>query len=234
MIKRLIQTAVVFGLITIIVPCAFSGGDKDFSNYRYYPFQWVYPEYDYKAETVQIKHEPQKKEGYYKIDFFGLSAWIPEGCSKKKNLSDITTGYSSPDKKQSIVITLEDENNLLCSDQQEKREKDFCSAFQSAKEFYHKLFTLTSDSIDETTTTGDKWMIHAKGNFFENVKEIKIFKGNSFTAYSRVMDKRISSLKQELVIFHDSLPKHKLIMIGFSAPEKSVKTFLKTLSPAED
>ncbi|MBU1169358.1 MAG: hypothetical protein KKD44_07315 [Proteobacteria bacterium] len=228
---RLIPIAIISGLILGLAPYSIANETPNLSEYRYNIFQWVYPEYYFKAEQVSIKKEGMKKEAGHAITFFGLSACIPDEYTEPNQISKNSVTYRTSGKKTGLAISIDDETKLLCSDIAKSREKDFCSSFNSAKEYYHKLFSLTPDSIDETTSTGDMLLIHAKGIFFEHIKKIKIYNGKSFTAYAREFDDHSTPLKQELIIFHKRLPEHKYIVVGFSASDINVETFLKTLSP---
>lgn len=47
-------------------------------NYRHYSFQWIFPEYFYKPEFIEVKKEKRPEKGYKKVNLFGLKSLIPE------------------------------------------------------------------------------------------------------------------------------------------------------------
>ena len=220
--------------ITAVFICSIVGtssASEEFSNYRSSPFQWVHPEYYYKAKIINVQNDKYKSNGQSKIAFFGLSAKLPAGYEKsKKNISDTTIGFrSSLSKKSNMVISINDEAILLGTEFSRKREKDYYSAFNSAKEWYHKLFTLTPDIVNEKTFTGDLWLIHGKGMLFEHIKKIAIYKGNNFTAYASFYKKDNPYLDKEIILFHEDLPEDKYISMGFRNVNLNVRQFLATL-----
>lgn len=224
-----------FGILMIpfFVTCSFATDDSlsDFSQYRSSPFQWVYPEYFYEADIVSLEKKRHPTESETRINFFGLSACIPKRYVKSdKNISKNTIYYhSTVDDKEIFFISLNDEKALLGSESAQKKSKDFFSAFSSAEEFHNKVYTLTPDIIDETTSTGDLWMIHAKGMLFEDTHRIRIVKGDMFTAYSRIFKNEYPRLTEDLVIFHKRLPQKKYLSMGFRTHDNTPDIILSTL-----
>ncbi|WP_300672786.1 hypothetical protein [Desulfoluna sp.] len=220
-------------MIPFFVTCSLATDDSlsDFSHYRSSPFQWVYPEYFYEADIVSVQTKPRATKSENRIDFFGLSACIPKHYVKSdKKISENTIYYhSKTDKKELLFITLHDEKNLLGSTSAREKSKDFFSAFSSAEEFHHKAFTLTPPMIDETTPTGDLWMIHAKGMLFEDTHRIRIIKGDMFTAYGRIFKKEFHRLTEDIVIFHKRLPPTKYLTMGFRTHDNTPDVILSTL-----
>ncbi|VVS94186.1 hypothetical protein [Desulfoluna spongiiphila] len=223
----------VLCLIPLCATCAFAldGTLSDFSHYRSSPFQWVYPEYFYKADIVSVKSKSDLKESVTRIEFFGLSACIPDHYVKSsQNISRKTIYYHSKnDKNEMFFLAINDEKIITNSKAAREKSKDFFSAFSSAEEFHNKVFSLTPDVIDETTPTGDLWMIHAKGMLFEDTQRIKIIKGNRFTAYARMFKKEYPRLTEDLTFFHKQLPENKFLTMGFRTHDNTPDIILSTI-----
>jgi len=225
----------IFGILVIpfLATCSFATDNplSDFSQYRSSPFQWVYPEYFFKAEIVSLETKRLPTESETQITFFGLSASIPKYYVKSaKKISQNTIFFHSTiNNKEIFFISLNDEKSLLGSESARKKSKDFFSAFSSAEEFHHKVYTLTPNMIDETTPTGDLWMIHAKGMLFENTQRIRIIKEKFFSAYSRIFKNEYPRLTKDLVIFHTRLPPDKYISMGFRTHDNTPDLILSTL-----
>jgi len=220
----------ITSLFLMIVNSAMAGEiKKDFSEYRYNPFQWVYPEYFYKADTIKINTRRTFSDDYKRIAFFNLSALVlKKYVGEYKQISDQSFGYRVKSEKTGFSISLNDQKFLMCSEQ--GKEKDFCSAYSSAKEYYHKLYTLTPDMLDGTHSRGDYWMIHAKGTFFEDSRRINIYQGDNFIAYVRTLKDGKQRLKEEIVLFHDDLPPDHYISIGVALSDDNFVTdFLSSL-----
>ena len=205
----------------------------DMSDYRYNPFQFVYPEYNYKADSLKIKKKTASLDNQTKVNFFGLSAYVPSEYA-------VTVNDESPDKvviksgKNVIVMTKEKELRSGCIDEQvASRNKDFCSAFSSTKDLSYKLFTLTADDINKSDTppsVGVLWIIHQKGFLFENTKDIHIYEGDKFTAFVQVRkDIKEHGIAKDIDLFHEkTLPDH--ISIGTTiTDDKFLNNFLETL-----
>lgn len=216
------------------IACQSSHNQNNFSEYRYSIFQWVYPEYNLKAKVLPIPSETPQKEGYSKIVFFGFTANIPDEFNHPRpQTQQNTLVFKAGNGKTALLIMLEDEALLLCSEYAKEREKDFCSAFGSAQEYYHKLYTLTAAAIDENTTTGDMMLIHSKGILFEHIPAIKIYEGPHLTAYANFHAEKDSPIKEELIIFHDALPKSNYLRIGLNFSGKQAEEFLASLKSAD-
>lgn len=199
------------------------------TNYRFDPFQWIYPEYFYKAETVPVEKKPQAKRGA-RIKFFGLSACFPEIYSKDISLEhDIMTMKS--ESGSHVLIMKASGDAMLCSEEKRIRNRDFCSAYKTAEELFHKLFTLTPETAE---TTGDKWIVHDKGREFDNVKKILIFSDDSFLAYVKYIKNDLiesAGYSHEINLFHDSVPMNAYINIRLT--EKNDIALEQVLSSLE-
>lgn len=223
--KKLLIVTVICLMVTVSLTAGEMG--NDFSDYRYNPFQWVYPEYFYRADIVKIDAKKTFKAKMTKIDIFGLTGLIPEKYVGELKKKDNAVFYKS--KFGIISFFFEDPNHVLCSDQLKEKEKDICSAYSSAKEYYHKLFLLTPGMLDGTNTRGDYWLIHAKGNVFKDTRKIYISEGENFTAYARIL-KGETTLKEEIILFHDDLPIDHSIAVGITfSDDKFMTDFLSSL-----
>ncbi|VVS95705.1 hypothetical protein [Desulfoluna spongiiphila] len=227
------KTIFLLAILCQCIACSSPQPAIDISSYRHSVFQWIYPEYNLKAEVAEIKTEPHNDMAYRDIDFFGFTAKVPSQYTHTTvNVGKYAIAFKGKNNKTTVLVSLDDEAQLLCSENAKQREMDFCSSFDSAEEYYHKMYTMTADDIDETTTTGDMFLIHSKGVLFEKVEKIKIYKGDDFTAYANFHSGYDARIKEELIIFHDALPKHMYFRIGLRLSESDAETFLATLGQA--
>ena len=108
--------------------------------------------------------------------------------------------------------------------------KDYCSAFKTPQELFHKLFTLTPETAD---SVGDKWIVHAKGIVFENVKKIEIYSSDKYIAYVKfIKDSCIKETKfsHEISLFHVSGPINSHVIISFLEENDTLmKHFISTI-----
>lgn len=206
--------------------------NKDFiKNYRHYPFQWIYPEYYYKADIIPVKKEIKTLKGYSKINFFGLSAFIPKKYTHEIKRNDDIKYFKSKDKKLITMIKSSD-SSALCTDLNKSYMKDYCSSFKTPQEYNHKLFTLTPDKAE---TAGDKWIVHDKGAVFENTKRVEIFSDDMFMAYVRVIKDSLVKEKKvkfshEIVLFHKNGPLNSFITIAFkNENDATIRHFISTI-----
>ncbi|MBU1169359.1 MAG: hypothetical protein KKD44_07320 [Proteobacteria bacterium] len=205
----------------------------DYSDYRSFPFQWVYPEHFYKADVLPVQHDSGPHKGFVTIHFFGLSAKVPSEYERTgKNADESTIIFKSNRSKGSIFcLSLNNESAILGTDFDRKRNQDYYSSFSSAEEFYTKTFTLTPDIIDENTFTGDLWMIHSKAKFFEKTDSIKIYINDQFKVFVSKYKPDNPYLDNEIVIFHKNLPEHTYLTAGFKNIDFTVRQFIETLAP---
>jgi len=162
-------------------------GNQGFEGYRYNPFQYPYPEYYLKAESIPISDMKIKPENTMaQISFFDLSSSVPAELLNVEPtaVSDNKIVYKADDKI--LIIHREKDTLLGCADEEERKmNNDFCSAFASTREFYDKLYTFTPDDLkrNDNKLTGNKWIVHRKGFVFENVENINRYLGKDFIAY---------------------------------------------------
>jgi len=175
----------MFALIAILLTGCSS--NYAFEGYRYNPFQYEYPEYYLKAETIPINVFINNSENNMaKIDFFGLSSFVPTELlnANHKGISDNKIVYKTAGNV--LIIHREKDDLLGCIDEEERKmNKDFCSAFTSTREFYDKLYTFTPDDLKKSDNqqTGNKWIVHRKGFVLENVSKTYKYIGKDFVAY---------------------------------------------------
>jgi hypothetical protein len=201
----------------------------DLDDYRSNPFQWVFVEYYYKAETIRIEKEKTPPQGYTKVEFFGLSAYIPsEYAEEIKKYDDVI--YFKAKNKDMIMMVKSPNDSIMCSEASQINDKDYCSAFKTPQEYYHKLFTLAPDMVGNT---GDKWIVHAKGFAFKNTKKIEIYSGDKFMAYVEFIKKSLTKetkFSHEITLFHVNGPLNSHVIISFLANDDTIlKNFLSTL-----
>jgi hypothetical protein len=201
----------------------------DLEQYRTYPFQWIFPEYYYKADIIRVEKEKIPPQGYTKVEFFGLSAYIPSKYIEEIKRKDDDIFFKSKTGDKIMMIKSKD-SSVLCTEETNTNDKDYCSAYKTPQEFYHKLFTLTPDTAENT---GDKWLVHGKGILFENAKKIEIYSGDKFMAYiiffkdSLGIEKKFSL---EITLFHANGPLNSFITITFPAKDDTtLKHFISTI-----
>ena len=208
-------------------------GYADFSNYRYNPFQFNYPEYNYKADVTIINGSIESFENLAQVKFFGLSAYVPKNFVKtvrNEVYNQVTV------KSDDFIFFMTKEKELLSGCIEEKvkfNNKDFCSAFSSTKELFEKLFTLTADDLTKQnqSSIGDMWIIHRKGFLFEKTKAIHIYKGKAFTAFVQVRkNNKTNEISKDITLFHNKLsPDHYVSMGTNISDDAFLIKFFETL-----
>ena len=192
--------------------------DDFIKKYRSDPFQWIFPEYYYKAEIIEIdKNNPK---GFKRVQFFGLSACVPEKYTFKKT------------KRNNMLLLQSNKNDdgkfLISKASNMPYGND--TYYKTPQDMFHKLFTLTPDDVFGIE---EKYFIHSKGTFFENAKEIKIYSGDRFRAYLKVMkDSVVKKFKYsyELTIFHTNGPFDGHMIVCFPKEDEIVlNNFISTL-----
>jgi hypothetical protein len=203
--------------------CAANQNCSEFENYRFNPFQFPYPEYFMKAETIELKSRvPEMADGKTKINFYGLSAVISKKWFSRFEESSGFISYLS-NKEKIFLINYEKDSLMGCiSPETKNNQKDYCSAFSSTQEYFDKLFLLTRNDLkrDEYAAKGNSWIVHQKGFWFKDIKSIYKYKSKDFTAYRMdykpdTADSK-SSLKTNVFVFHRNLSPHA-IGIGISS-----------------
>jgi hypothetical protein len=207
----------------------------DLADYRYNPFQFVYPEYNYKADIQKIKKKTGSFNGFSKVNFFGLSAFVPSEYVKTVNNENPDT-VTFKSGKSVFVMTKEKDLRSGCNDEQVSSEnKDFCTAFSSTKDLFYKLFTLTAEDIrnpeSNVSSTGILWIIHRKGMLFENTQTIHIYEGTDFTAFVDVQKEiKNRALAKNITLFHEKISPNYYLSVGTNnRDDKFLNTFLATL-----
>jgi hypothetical protein len=191
------------------------------SDYRFDPFQWVFPEYFYKADIVPVQKEKTPPKGYTKVNVFGLTANIPfrytETITRKH---DILTFKSNTNDK--IIMIKATNESFYCFDEKLALKKDYCSAYKTPQELFYKLFTLTPEKAE---SIGEKWIVHDKGREFDNVKKIKIYSDDMFMAYVKyIKDSLIlqTEYSHEITLFHANGPLNCYVNIRFNEKDDTV------------
>ncbi|MBU1169417.1 MAG: hypothetical protein KKD44_07615 [Proteobacteria bacterium] len=205
---------------------------EDFlTEYRNYLFLWIYPEYYYSADIIPVQKEKSPPNGYTKIEFFGLSAFIPSLYTH-----EITRKYDRMYFKSKtgdwLMMLKASDSSMLCSEKQQAYQKDYCSAFKTVQEYNHKLFTLTPDTVE---SVGDKWIVHGKGLVFQDTQNIKIYSSDKFMAYVRIIKDSLVKEKKikfshEITLFHVNGPINSHITICFLANDDTLLNhFISTI-----
>lgn len=214
-----------------------------FEHYRNNPFQFPYPEYYLKAKVVEITSQHltlQNKQ--IKINFFDLSATISKDWFDHQDVSSNGGTISfQKDNERSFFVYIEREQLMGCGvPETREANRDFCSAFNSTKEFYDKLYLLTPDDLrkNEYASKGNSWIVHQKGSWFSSPRQVTTiykYKGNGFVAFRRDFDNKKESggkaLTSELVIFHQNNAPNAIV-IG-SRIDKNDELFHQILSTLE-
>jgi hypothetical protein len=173
-------------------------------EYRSYPFQWVFPEHYYKADIIRVEKEKNIPQGFTKIEFFGLSAYIPSEYTEEVKRKNDMIAFKSKNEKITMIKSSND--SYMCSEKAQVYQKDYCSAFKTPQELFHKLYTLTPDMAENV---GDRWIVYGKAADFKNVKNIKIYSGDKFLAYVMLIKDSLAKenkFSHVITLFHASGP----------------------------
>lgn len=197
--------------------------------YRNDPFQWVFPEYFYKADVIPVEHEKRTPREFTRVEFFGLKACVPAKYTQEIAKKDNDLFFKSKTGDFIMMIKSSDRSSM-CSKEALQNQKDYCSAFTTPQDYYHKLFTLSPDTA---RSVGEKWLVHDKGILFEKAKKIEIYTGDHFTAYvTYVKDSFVEKLKfsHSITLFHKNGPLDAHVIITMMDKDDTIlKTFLSTL-----
>lgn len=222
----------MFVVLCIVLGAGHSMGEdeKAFEAYRFNPFQFPYPEYSYKADIVAISHLNQAPKDTTSIDCFGISALFPKKYVDQVDKKSPSRLVIRSKNNQAIMINREKDQRMGCSDESEKNNKDFCSAFTSTEDFYNKLFTLTPDDLAKDTyaSTGFAWIVHRKGIMFQRVSDVKIYKGKGLTIYRTDLKDPDMSIKTELIVFPESIKPDFLILSMNFKDNDLIETFISS------
>lgn len=203
--------------------------DKMINNYRFDPFQWIYSEYFYKAETMDVRKMKRIPPGYQRVKFFDLSAYIPDKYTKTMNETHGIMAFMAKDGSKFLIMKASGDS-FDCSEQKRISEMDYCSSYKTPEELFYKLFTLTPD---HATTTGEKWIVHAKGREFYDAEKIEIFKSNSFRAFVKKVKAswvEKSGYSHNMTIFHSKTPKECYLDVRWTdSNDDAMNVFLSTL-----
>ncbi len=218
-------------LISLLMMCS-CAHENPFDAYRYNPFIYPYPEHRLKAEADVISSIEDKQHEYTNIiEFYGYKANLPLNLFDS-NPAEKNDGKIIYKKDKKVLIIHREKDTLLgCTNADIKdKNKDFCSAFASTKDFYHKLFTLTPDDLhkSEYSGTGNKWIVHRKGFFFENVTKIKIYSGADFIAFeSTYTSDRI--MTKEIILFPEKTHPYYFTLSTNVQDANLFRTILETM-----
>ncbi len=226
-----VTTIVLF--MVLFLPCAAHTKPSlpsamDIDKYRVYPFQWVFPEYFYKAEIIPVDSSPSTPKGYVKIDFFGLKSCLPEKYTQQIEKKNNRIIFKTLESNKRIIFSKASDRSYLCKNENASYQQDYCSSFNSASELFDKLFTLTPDTA---LTVGDKWIVHSKGNVFQEVKKIEIRTGDRFIAYVKFINEPFiekRNLAYDVTLFHTYGPYSSHVVVCFpDTDEETLKHFLQ-------
>ncbi|VVS92159.1 hypothetical protein [Desulfoluna spongiiphila] len=222
--------SMVFAFMALLMSSYAFASENPFENYRYDPFQFPYKEYYYTADVVPLT--PTSKASGVPLDLFGLSAALPA-----KYMGELDRKSNTQIQVRSehglVILRYEEDDMMGCRNEKARAGNlDFCSAFKSTREFYQKLFTLTPDNAGTPVKRGDLWILHEKGVFFEHAEKIRIYEGQEITGYSKAFTNPEWKIRQEVVIFHDQIPKKGYIVMATTIDDDSMVTaLLSSLKP---
>lgn len=217
-------------ILTLFILCSCQS-DSSFQSYRSNPFLFPYPEYHFKADSIDIEPIPIKKNSAV-VDLKQIP--IRFGTNTKDSLEVIEKPGSSYQIKginnMLFLVRLEKEKYMGCAGKSKEIAKDLCSAFDSSKDYFTKLYTLTPDDLskEQYAPLGNDWIVHHKGSWFKDVSDIYIYKSSKFIAFRR--DFRLESkLKSEILIFHDKISPNYISMAFDLIDENLIENILKTI-----
>jgi hypothetical protein len=232
------NTLLILCCFFLLFECKAQNGNlkTGFENYRYNPFQFPYPEYNLKADSVFISSVDHSTiPNSIKIDYFGFQSYI-DSTIFDSIVSRGDRGYYFYKNNKKVFIILFNKDSLIgCSDSESRSiNRDFCSAFSSNKEYFQKLYTLTPDDLNKRKyfPLGNSWIVHQKGIIFQDIKSISIHIHNEFIAFRRDynLEKNLS-VSNGVVVFHNNLNPNYSISFAFSTSnELLVKQLLTTMS----
>ena len=203
-----------------------------FQDYRFNPFQFPYPEYEYTAKQIIINKTSRSEKDLKIIDCFGVSIAFSKEFFDHVDQKSKSRLLIKSKNNNAIVVNFENENLMGCSDETERNNnKDFCSAFSSTEDFYNKLFSLTPEDLsnDQFLSTGYKWIVHRKGQMFNRVSEIMVYKGNDYSVYRTDIKDDEMSIKSELFIFPESIKPNYLILSMNFKDDNVIKTIVSSI-----
>lgn len=203
-----------------------------FQGYRFNPFQFPYPEYEYTAKQIVIDETIRSDKDSKIINCFGVSIAFPKEISDQVDQKSKSRLLIKSKNNKAIVVNFENENLMGCSDETERNNnKDFCSAFSSTEDFYNKLFSLTPEDLssDQYLSTGYKWIVHRKGQMFNRVSGIEIYKGNNYSVYRTDIKDDKMSIKSELFIFPESIKPNYLVLSMNFRDDEIIKTIVSSI-----
>lgn len=200
--------------------------NKYFTGYRYNPFQFVYSEYQLKAEVSPIITTDLAEANGPSIEFYGLKTTLSAQWNKLAESKTVGEDRVIFKSGSNVIMIFREKEKLVGCGYSEFKEgnKDFCSAFESTEDFYWKLYTLTPELVSKENS-GQKWIVHKKGQLFEDIERIRIYKGQGVTVY-RSDFKPDSRLKTELFIFHKSLQPDHLIISTTIEDEETIRALI--------
>lgn len=214
--------------IISIYACQSNSG---FINYRNDPFQFPYPEYYLKAKEINLQQTSASlNQVSIEIENERIAFDVDKSLSlqtKKK----FDSYYLWSGEKLFGVLNYEKEVYMGCRDAEKVNQKDFCSAFNSTKEYFSKLFELTPDDLtqDEYSGIGNKWIVHNKGSWFKNVNQLFVYHLEDNVAFRRdFKSDSDQKMKTELIIFPKAIAPN-YVGIGLTTQDsKIVETIISS------
>ncbi len=152
-------------------------------EYRFNLFQFNLPGYYYKANTIHIDSVLNVPDNYKSVEFDGYRFFVPEAFILQTDKSiPGTLAVLDKNNKGLLMIDIIASDIFLCSDDRKEIDKDYCSAFKTRRDLLLKTYTLTPDDLSkpEYQSKGYSWIIFNKGNLFEDVSDLKLYKRNGF------------------------------------------------------
>ena len=160
---------------------------NDFEAYRYNPFQYPYPEYYIKSDTITVETANfTDNQNMGRVEFFNRTAFIPLHIMDQNPISTNNNKVIFKKGNNILMIERSKDTSIGCLDELTRTSKrDFCASFSSSQEFFDILFTKTPDILLNAGTKriGYQWILHKKGIYFENVEFTRKYIGKNFIAY---------------------------------------------------
>ncbi len=210
-------------LITIFVfhICTANADWKD--DHRLNPFQFPLPEYNLKAKTIKLKNLDTPPDNYKLVKLLGNIAIIPKvgKIAPSKVFLDPLYVDATDGSKVIFIMNKEKDNFILCSDEDRKITMDYCSAYNSRRDYFLKLWTLTPVDLEKEKyiQAGYSWLVHQKGSVFQFVDELIIYEKDNFTFFRKNMTPESSNK----VSFHISNNKtDELYSVSFLTEDEEI------------
>lgn len=224
-------------LYMTLIFCSNALAHNQAENYRYNPFQFMLPEYRFKAESESIGSIDGLPDGYKKVEIHGYRFFVPDVFILQTD-KGIPGALAVLDKnnKGLLMIDMIASDVFLCSDDRKEIDKDYCSVFETRRDLLYKSYTLIPDDLSkpEYRSKGYSWIIFDKGNLFEDVSDLKLYERNGFIFFRHNLKPNAPLSSTKTIIMISSPKDDELLGISFFVKdEKLIMDVIKSFQLIE-